>query len=89
MSRVLGPRQAGSDGESWPGQWFPQTRAILAELIADAFVFRRLESEATMMGIDTNNLVDPVDYENRRYELFEEVYLLCHEALTPDYAGSE
>jgi hypothetical protein len=38
-----------------------------------------------MMGIDTENLVDPVDYENRRYQLFEEVYLLCHDSLTPAF----
>src|SRR5205823_2361301 len=57
VSRVLGPKQTRDGGESWPGQSFPQTRAILAELIADAFVFRKLQDAAPMLGIETGNLV--------------------------------
>jgi len=87
VARVLGPKHAREDGESWPGQSLPQTRAILAELIADAFVFRKLQDAAPTLGIETGNLVDPADYDYLRYEFFEEVVLLCHEALTPEYAG--
>ena len=81
LRRVLGP-----DSDNWPGQHDPQTKAILAELIADAFVARRLQDELPSLGVGAGNLVDPVDYENERYRTFEVCLALCHEALTPAFA---
>lgn len=87
LKRVLGPDVDSNTGERWPGQHAPQTVAILAEVIAEAYTSRRLDKElaAGGLGIGPENLVDPFDYENFRYQCFEECYLICHENLTPPY----
>lgn len=86
LARVLGPDVDPRTKEEWPGQQSPQARAILAELIVEAYVDRRLQSELPSMGVGIENLVDPVDYENFRYQCLEEVFSLVHEALTPEYS---
>ncbi len=85
LSRVLGP-DLDAQGVPWPGQHSPQSKAILAELISDAYAFQRLNQELPSLGIGPENLVDPVEYESRRYSFFEECYLLCHESLTPAFS---
>ena len=86
LSRVLGP-DVDAEGNKWPGQHAPQTKAILAEIIAEAYVARRLRDELPMLGVGPENLVDPVDYENYRYRMFDEAYGLCHVALTPAFSS--
>jgi len=86
LARVLGP-DLGAQGVQWPGQEDPQTRAILAELIAEAYVDRRLNQELPSLGIGAENLVDPVEYESYRYSFFEECFMVCHSLLTPGYEG--
>lgn len=86
LSRVLGP-DMDQHGKKWPGQHEPQTKAILAEIIAEAYVWRRLRAELPMLGVGVENLVDPVDYEDYRYQMFEDCYSICHEALTPAFAA--
>ncbi|SRR6266566_2262164 len=88
LARVLGPDIDPRTGQQWPGQESPQAVAILAEIIAEAFVAKRLEREivAGNLAYGQEGFVDPVDYENARYRYFEECHLLCHEALTPPYA---
>ena len=71
----------------WPGQHDPQARAILAELIAEAYVDRRLGKELPSLGIGPENLVDPVEYESYRYKYFDECFMICHGFLTPAYQG--
>lgn len=88
MQRVLGPKQSDSEGHSWPGQSLPQTRAILAELIADAMVYRSLQNKIQYTGIEGTNPIDFfVEMENERYQFFEEFFPICHEALTPAYVA--
>ncbi|MDJ0766980.1 MAG: hypothetical protein QNJ97_28660 [Myxococcota bacterium] len=79
LARVLGP-----EGE-WPGQNLPQTRAILAELISEAYVDRQLQGVLPSLGVGPENAVDPVEYESYRYRFFEECFTLCHKALTPAF----
>ena len=87
LKRVLGPDVDPTTEEQWPGQHAPQTRAILAEVIGEAYVARRLEREleAGTLGWGPENLVDPVDYEQLRYRCFQECQHICHEILTPPY----
>jgi hypothetical protein len=83
LSRVFGPAV-----ENWPGQNDPQARAILAELVADAYVYRRIQADLPSLGTGPENAVDPVEYESYRYRYFEEVFMLCHGLLTPAYSAS-
>jgi hypothetical protein len=83
LARVLGPA-----AENWPGQNHPQSRAILAELVAEAYVYRRIQADLPSLGTGTENAVDPVEYESYRYRYFEEVLVLCHSLLTPTYSAS-
>lgn len=87
LSRLLGNDLDSQTGEKWPGQHAPQTRAALAEIIAEAYVARRLDRELAngSLGYGPENLVDPVEYENLRYRCFDECFLICHEALTPSF----
>jgi hypothetical protein len=87
LSRVLGPALDPSSGTQWPGQHSPQLKAILAEIIAEAYVSRKLQDELPMLGVGPENLIDPVDYEDYRYKTFEDCFAICHEALTPAWAG--
>ncbi|HSW31798.1 MAG TPA: hypothetical protein VLH75_20110 [Longimicrobiales bacterium] len=86
LRRVLGPDSDPSTGEKWPGQDGPQARAILAEVIAEAFVDRMMQRELENLAIGVDSLVDPVEYEDLRYSHFDEVLQLCHKALTPAYS---
>lgn len=86
IARVLGPILDSKTGERWPGQHSPQARAVLAEIVAEAFVDRRMQKELPVMSIGVHNLVDPVEYEDQRYSFLEEVLTICHKALTPAYA---
>jgi hypothetical protein len=86
LARLLGPDLDPGTGEKWPGQHSSQARAVLAEIIAEAFVDRRMQKELPTMGIGPENLVDPVDYEEQRYSFFDEVLVLCHKALTPPFS---
>ena len=81
LSRVLGPSV-----ENWPGQHAPQTRAILAELISEAYVDRRIQQDLPSLGTGPDNSVDPVEYESVRYRYFDECFMLCHTLLTPAYS---
>jgi hypothetical protein len=88
LARLLGTDLDPASGEAWPGQHAPQTRATIAEIIAEAYVARRLDRELATgsLSYGADNLVDPVEYENLRYRCFEECFLICHEALTPKFA---
>ena len=86
LARVLGPDLHPKTGEKWPGQRDPQARAILAEIICEAFVARRLQEELPNLGWGPNNSIDPVDYDNFRYQCLAECVELAHEALTPAYS---
>jgi hypothetical protein len=83
LSRVLGP-----PSENWPGQNSPQSRAILAELLAEAYVARRIQADLPSLGTGPENSVDPVEYESYRYRYFEEVFPLCHGLLTPAFQAA-
>ena len=85
LARVLGPDLDPSTGEKWPGQKDPQARAIIAEIICEAFVARRLQDELPNLGWGPDNSVDPVDYDDFRYQCLAECIELAHEALTPAY----
>jgi hypothetical protein len=80
LARVLGPAT-----QNWPGQHQPQTRAILAELIADAYVSKRIQADLPSLGIGPDNSVDPTEYESYRYRYFEECFPICHNLLTPKF----
>ena len=86
LLRVLGPDLDPITGEKWPGQREPQARAIIAEIICEAFVARRVQDELPNLGVGPDNSVDPVDYDNFRYECLAECFELAHEALTPAYS---
>jgi len=86
LKRVLGPDVDPKTGEQWPGQDSPQARAILAEIVAEAYVDRMMQRELETLGIGPENLVDPVDFEDLRYTHFDEVLRMCHKALTPSYS---
>ena len=85
LARVLGPDLDVITGEKWPGQKEPQSRAIIAEIVCEAFVARRLQDELPNLGWGPDNSVDPVDYDNFRYQCLAECVELAHEALTPAY----
>ena len=86
IARVLGPDLDPQSGGKWPGQHSPQARAVLAELVAEAFVDRKMQKELPTMAMGPDNLVDPVDYEEQRYSFFDEVLTICHKVLTPPYS---
>jgi hypothetical protein len=83
LTRLFGPAS-----QAWPGQSEPQTRAVLAEIIADAYVARRLSDEQASLSSGPENAVDPVDYDSYRYRCFEECLMICHSLLTPAVEGS-
>lgn len=87
VARVLGPYADSKTGKSWPGQNNPQARAVLAEIVAEAFVDRKIQKELPTMSEGPHNLVDPVDYEDQRYSYFDEILTICHKALTPAYSS--
>jgi hypothetical protein len=87
LSRVLGPDMDAS-GIQWPGQHDPQARAILAELISEAYVDRRLDQERGSLGMGPENLVDPTEYEFKRYSFYDECFMICHTLLTPPFGQS-
>jgi hypothetical protein len=81
LSRLFGPA-----AQKWPGQSEPQTRAVLAEIISDAYVARRLGEEQASLSTGPDNAIDPVDYDSYRYRCLEECLMICHGVLTPAVA---